>query len=1091
VPKLIRGRYKPLEVVGAGGQGQVVRALDRQHDRLVALKVRPAPAEERSALLREARILLGLRPHPGLPVVRDDFFVGESYYMAMDWIPGTNLERLLDKEGDPGLPLERVLTYLEQAASALTHLHGHDPPIVHRDVKPSNLILTPDRRVVLVDFGIASHREHLAGKPFGTWGFVAPELVAGQAATPVADVFGLAATAFTLLCGSPPKWGVPPSWPGWNKAAARRVERALRAGLALDPAARPSGAAAFVGMLRPKTRAVRRRPGPHNLPAPLTSFIGRRREMTEVRRLLSSTRLLTLTGAGGVGKTRLALQVAGSLLTSYRDGVWLVELAQLANADLVTQQVAASVGVLEEPGRSLLATLVDRFEAKTLLLVLDNCEHLLGACAALAQQLLRACPKIQIMTTSREPLRISGETAWRVPSLGVPREGPQLLSKDLKRSEAASLFLERATAANASFVLTNSNAPSVLETCRALDGIPLAIELAAACTNALSAEEIASRLREHLRLPNGGGRAVLPRHRTLRAAIDWSYDLLPEAERILFHRLSVFVGGFTAEAAKQVCRPPGFDEWDLLGHLFELVNKSLVVAEDRRGETRYILLETIRQYALQKLLEADEEAWLRSHHVEWFLALVEHAEPELQGPEQATWLERLETEHDNIRAALEWAINRGWSEASLRLPAALWRFWSIRGHLTEGRGWLSAALGIDDRTRDSHRARALTAAGILAEKLADYVAARHLHEESLAVARELEDPEGIAASLSNLGAVAHELGEYAEAQTLHEESLTIRHARGDRRGMAVSLNNLGIVAYFRGDYETARTLYEQSLAIERELGNEQGIAMSLENLGELARAQADYERARSLYEESLAIERKLGAKRDISNTLNNLGVTACLLGDLPAARSLLDEALALGRELGDRQQVAECLQGLGDLLRAQGDHEGAQSLCEESLAMRRAFGDRRGIASSLKSLGDLATIRGDGWEAEARYGEALTIQHELGHKQGIASCLEGLADVAVSQSRWERAARLLGAADAIRGATGCPLPPQERSDHERTLVRVKKELGPKAFAQARAAGAATHAWQSLARLAGVDSPEGRLRRPPATSDVAGAGAPPS
>src|ERR671917_1439263 len=424
---------------------------------------------------------------------------------------------------------------------------------------------------------------------------------------------------------------------------------------------------------------------PHKLPSELSSFVGREEELAEVKRLLVNDRLLTLTGSGGCGKTRLALAVARELLEGFEDGVWLVELASLADPSLVPQVVASTLGVREQPGRSLTETLSDYLSSKKMLLVLDNCEHLIEGCAELAEALLRSCPELRVLATSREALGITGEVAWPVPSLSLPdvRRLPDIES--LPSYESARLFVERAAAVKPTFALTEQNASSVAHICYRLDGIPLAIELAAARTKVLSVEEIAARLGDSFRLLAAGSRTAMPRQRTLHATMDWSHQLLSQKERVLFRRLSVFAGGFTLEAAESICAGEELQRNEVLDLLSHLVDKSLVIMWEDRTGTRYRLLETIRQYGKERLEEVGEAAHVRERHAGCYLAVAEEAEPELKGERQVTWLEPLETEHENLRVTMAWLLGRGESEEAARLGWALWLFWGIRTHLGEGR----------------------------------------------------------------------------------------------------------------------------------------------------------------------------------------------------------------------------------------------------------------------------------------------------------------------------------------------------------------------------------------------------------------------
>jgi predicted ATPase/class 3 adenylate cyclase len=635
----------------------------------------------------------------------------------------------------------------------------------------------------------------------------------------------------------------------------------------------------------------------HNLPRQLTNFIGREKEMAEVKQLLATTSLLTLTGSGGCGKTRLALQVAAEVLETYAEGVWLVELAALADPALVPQTVATALGLREEPGRPLTATLADYLRARSLLLVLDNCEHLLAASAQLTDTLLRAAPHLRVLTSSREGLGIAGELTYRVPSLSLPDPRSVPLAERLAEYEAVRLFLDRARFSRPGFSLTRENAAAVAQVCQRLDGIPLAIELAAARVKALSVEQIAARLDDRFRLLTGGSRTALPRQQTLRALIDWSYDLLFEPERTLLRRLSVFAGGWTLEAAEAVCTSKDLEAWEVLDLLTTLVEKSLVVYEEQ-DEPRYRLLETVRQYARDRLLEAGEGEAVRQRHLRFFLRWAEEVEPKLRS-EQVAWLERLEKEHDNLRTALEWCnTGENGGEARLRLASAMFGFWWMRGHLSEGREQFADALsGTEVLGPTAARATALNLAGRLLRLFGDYAAARALHEEALAISRTLVDMKGIASSLDQLGTVAHYEGNYGSARLLLEEGLSIWRELGDRQGIAGSLLSLGTLAYLQGDYGPARALLEESLAFFREVNNKGNVAYLLNFLGNVARAEGNYPLARSFYEEDLALVRELGHKFGMQGVLDAFAQLAAAEGQPKRAARLMGAAEALREAL--------------------------------------------------------------------------------------------------------------------------------------------------------------------------------------------------
>ena len=628
----------------------------------------------------------------------------------------------------------------------------------------------------------------------------------------------------------------------------------------------------------------------HNLPPARTSFVGRDRETLEVKRLLAMTRLLTLTGAGGLGKTRLALKAARDMVGAYSEGAWLVELGSLSEPELVPQAVAQALGVREQPGRPLVQTLKDALRTKKMLLVLDNCEHLVEAVVGLVEALLDSCVGLRVLATSRETLNTAGEITWLVPSLTVPGSRQvAYTSQELEGYESVRLFVERARQRDPSFVLTPRSAPSVAQICQRLDGIPLAIEFAAARVGVLSAGQIASKLDDSLRLLTTGGRNAEPRHRTLRATLYWSYELLSEPEQALFRRLSVFAGGFTLEAAEEVCPGEGIDEEDVLDLLSELVDKSLVVAEaGEEGVPRFRMLEPVRQYGQELLRESGTMERFRDRHSEYYLVLAEgadaeEAEPEFRRARQVAWLKRMETEHGNLRAALSWTFDEnaepeGRAELGLRLAVALWWFWHTRDYLTEGRRYLErAGSGMSNPTTSRLKARALDGAAWLALYQGDHGGSKGLIEEALVLYRELQDEEGIASGLTDLGLIAV-LGQWDNIPlpAVLEELGELKPRLKNRNTLAYLLMLEGIVAMSRGDLQRSVTLHEESLELCREIGDTQGILTCLGHLGLLALIRGDYESAPPLLRESLRLAWELDYKQSIQHCLYTLScVAAC------------------------------------------------------------------------------------------------------------------------------------------------------------------------------------------------------------------------
>jgi predicted ATPase/transcriptional regulator with XRE-family HTH domain/Tfp pilus assembly protein PilF len=623
---------------------------------------------------------------------------------------------------------------------------------------------------------------------------------------------------------------------------------------------------------------------PTNLPAPLTDFIGRERERAAVTTFLrrAPVRLVTLTGPGGIGKTRLGLEVASALRDTFADGVWLVELAALTDPDLVAGTIAATLPVPESGGRPVLERLHEYLRERHLLLVLDNCEQVLAA-AGLVEDLLKSAPRLKVLATSRAPLRVYGEREFLVPPLTLPDRRPLPSFDQLPTYEAVRLFVERTQAVQPAFVLNAATAPAVVEICWRLDGLPLAIELAAARGRLFPPAALLARLDGALNVLTGGVRTAPVRQQTLRAAIDWSYQLLTPPDQRLFRRMAVFQGGCTLEALDAVGNYDAGFGGAVPAGVESLVEQSLVQPrEGRSEEPRFGMLETIHAYAREKLAESGEGPALQREHARYFMQWAEAAEIGLTGAQQAEWFARVEDAHDNIRAALRWAREQSAraqpeaGEIGMRIAGALWRFWYIRGYHSEGRTQLAAALagGPGRAEMRTIRAKVLNGAGNMAWQQGDYAAARTLHEESLAIRREVGDPRSIAASLANLGNVAHVLGDYAAARTLHEESLAIRRKWGDQKGISSLLGNLGNVAAAQGDYAAAGALYEESLAIGRALGETWAIAGVLGNLGYAAHRQGDVGRARQLYAESLRISRAVGARQEMAIALAGLGAVA-------------------------------------------------------------------------------------------------------------------------------------------------------------------------------------------------------------------------
>lgn len=740
-----------------------------------------------------------------------------------------------------------------------------------------------------------------------------------------------------------------------------------------------------------------------NLPLALTTLIGREEELEEIcsRLRQPKIRLLTVTGSPGTGKTSLGIEVAASLLDDFEDGVYLVELATLNDPTTVIPSIARTLDLRETGGQSIEETFLAYVKDKRILLVLDNFEHLLDAGPEVVK-LIQASPWLKVLITSREALHVRGERQYPLSPLRLPVLAHRPSLEELARNPAVELFVER-TQAVMDFELTGENAGDVAAICITLDGLPLAIELAAARAVILSPQQIRASLHNRLKFLSHGARDLPPRQRTLRGAIEWSHDLLDEGEKQLIRRLAVFQGGCTLQAGEAICNSEYDLQVDVLEGLASLVRRSLLQRrEGRDGKSRFWMLETIQEYALEKLEESGEGKALQREHALYFMGLAERVEPQGRGEQQQEWLNRLEDEYDNLSAALGWCGEQGQggsqerAEIGLRTAGALSRFWQVRGMYTEGREQLERALSVPEGVltlcSPGSRALALTGAGYLAGRQGDYSSAHSLSQGSLVLGREAGDKQSISRALNNLGSVAYEQGDYTEARALFEESLVLRRELGDKWDIAMSLNSLGVVAYEQGDYTGARALYEESLAVKRELGDTWGIAMSLSNLGLVVYEQGDYTEARALHEQSLALRRELGDKWGIILSLNNLGFVASQHGDYTGARALHEEGLALGREIGDKKGVAACLVGLGGVAVGMGEVERGTKLLSAVQGLVEKMGavmqrdDRlpyeRAVASACSVLGDeafeKAMQKGRGMSLEEAVGYALEVPHVVG-----------------------------------------------------------------------------------------------------------------
>lgn len=640
---------------------------------------------------------------------------------------------------------------------------------------------------------------------------------------------------------------------------------------------------------------------PNNLPQQMTSFVGRERELREIKRVLATARLLTLTGSGGTGKTRLGLQAAVDLLDPSGDGSWLVEFASISDASLVPQTVASVIGIREEPGRQLLDTLIDYLKTKRMLLMLDNAEHLLNAVASLVNQILRNCPHVQVLVTSREALSVSGERTYRVPSLSMPDPDRRYTTETLLGFESVKLFLDRAVMSQPSFEITLLNAGSIAQLCHRLDGIPLAIELAAARVRALPVERIAERLDDRFRLLTGGARTALPRQQTLRALIDWSYDLLTTQEKTLLRRLSVFAGGWSLESAEQICGGVGdaLEAWEILDLLQSLVDKSLVIYDEVAH--RYRITETVRAYGRDALEELHEAVAVRNKHLEHFQALAETSEDLILGPRGVDTLAVLDLEQKNLRAAIDWGLNGGDPISALRLANALLQFFQMRGDNTEASTIYRACLSKVSPDAKPERAVALAGLGILGFRQTKFSEVREPLQEALSLFLDLGDHLGAGRVANTLGAIALQLGNFEEASQWFKEAEPVFRTSGEPARLAILLNNQAILAiHHEKDLGRARLFYNEALTINRELGNRAYEAGNLSNLADIYFKEGDATTARNLAREACEMHLEYGDMQNLQDSIEVLAPAEFALGRPKIAAMLFATKEAVMEQLGTR-----------------------------------------------------------------------------------------------------------------------------------------------------------------------------------------------
>jgi len=1051
--------------------GIVYKAEDTRLQRLVALKFLPESlmrdAEAKARLVQEARAAAALN-HPNICTIYEIDEREGRLFLALEFIEGETLKK---KVFSDQLSVTSVVEYALQIVAGLQA--AHEKGVIHRDIKSSNIMVTAKGQIKIMDFGLAKLTDSTFltkdKSTMGTVAYMSPEQARGRKVDQRTDLWSFGVLLYEMLTGQLPfqsaheqvliyaiinetpesisdlRPNTPPALATIvNKALTKNADKRyqnVEAMLADLQALQRTGSLATPAV---KTQSSRL----GNLPVPSTPLLGREQELEALTQLLrrDEVRLVTLTGPGGTGKTRLGLQVASNLSEAFTDGTFFVSLAANTDAKLVMSTIAQTFGIFENPVRSVAEGVIAHLREKNLLLLLDNFEQVVEATPVVAE-LLAACPQLKILVTSRSVLHLTGEHEFPVPPLATPNPKHGVTLAALTQYAAIKLFVQRAAAVKPGFVLTPENAPAVAEICFRLDGLPLAIELAAARLKLFSPQTMLARLGSRFELLKGGARDMPARHHTLQQAIAWSYDLLRTEEKSFFRRLAVFSGGCSFEAVEAVWRAQNDLTCSALDGVAALIDKSLLRQDQTADdEPRFVMLETIREYALECLRANEDWEAARRAHADFFLALALQAEPELTGPKQKIWLTKLEREHDNFRAVLKWVEETGEAEHGLRLGGALWRFWLVRGHMLEGRERLTALLalpGSDQRTRE--RAKVLNGAATIMHEMGDYPAAHQFLLKSLEIWRELGDNKAAAAAINNLSWVAAMRCEFDTARALAAESLMLYQELGDKRGIALALNNLGIAAIFQGDFTTARSLQESGLSLRREIGDERGIAFVMTNIGWIDGLQGYYEKAMAILQEAYDKLKLLGDKQIMAIALSYQGNAAIIHGDLEQAKTLLEESAPFIKEVGSKWGLACYGYTLGIVAHEQGNCKLAEEHLEESLSLFRALENKWGMAYVLSFRGHIKLEKNDLDGALACYKESLELSRKIGNRLGVANALLGFGRLSHAVGNQNRAARLFAAAEALHRATAAPIPAYVRARFDREVSAARMALGEQNF----------------------------------------------
>lgn len=773
---------------------------------------------------------------------------------------------------------------------------------------------------------------------------------------------------------------------------------------------------------------------PNNLPVQLTSFIGRDKEMKIVKDLLDKTHLLTLTGTGGAGKSRLALQVAADVIDDFANGVWFIELAAVTKPEFLTPEILNTFQLKEEPDRSPEKILKDFLKDKEILFILDNCEHLIDECAELAENLLIDNYKLKIIATSREALKCAGEQTHRVRSLEVPVPEKDISPQALTQFESVRLFIERALSVDPSFRVTNANASALSKICFQLDGIPLAIELAAARIKVMNVEKIQERLNDRFNLLTSGNRTALPRQKTLRALIDWSYELLSEEEKILWRRLSVFTGGWTLEAAEEICSDKDLQKELVLELLNQLAEKSIL--NYNKDNERYTILESLKQYGEEKFFHLNEKESIFSRHLTFFKNISLSSEPKLEGKDTNLWLEKLEADHCNLESAIYRSVSGNKTELGAELAGSLGRFWDIKGHYSTGKRLLNI---LPEEGLSKHSlGKILLSKGLLNMKTGHFDEAEKLYKNSLKLFDEVSEKSDIANTLYRLGHVALEKGNYENANYYFNKSLESGRDTDLKTITSNSLNGLGTVAFYLGDFKNARDYYIEGLEINREAEDKRGIAFSLYGLGQLYLYQNEMEQARNFYEECNELFNETDDKRGIALSLYGMGIVSFSLKENDNAQKYFQKCLALSYETGVRMYIARSHFGLGDVSLAQKNYVLAKRYFKEGKKLSDDMGDKTGIAYSLHQIAIIELIQKNFDKAYGYFEEGLMLYKETGNTIGMTESLVGIIKILIEKNEITLAIKLSGSVNSELESSGRVLGIIEQELSGQSIADLKK-----------------------------------------------------